>query len=271
LIARIEYEADSRLESYRHVGDPRWLAANDLFVVEGRLVVERLIASRVFTIESVLVTPAAHRALEPHVSGDLTVYLASQSVVNGVTGFNFHRGCLALAKRPQAFDLSAVAEARRLVVLEGVSNPDNVGGVFRSAAALGADGVMLDPASGDPLYRKSIRTSMGAVLRLPFVRLSSWPEGMAVLRQMGYIVVALTPAGTHTIDAFAGALAPGARVAVLAGAEGTGLTEKALAEADATVRIPIDPQSDSLNVVVAVSIALQRMKLEAVDRDRRPT
>jgi tRNA G18 (ribose-2'-O)-methylase SpoU len=262
LIHRIEYEVDPRLESYRHVGDPPWLAANDLFVAEGRLVVERLIASRAFAIESVLVTPAAHRALEPHFSGDLIVYLADQSVVNGVTGFNFHRGCLALAKRPQPIDLSALAEARRLVVLEGVSNPDNVGGVFRSAAALGAAGVVLDSSSGDPFYRKSIRTSMGAVLRVPFVRLSAWPDGLAVLRKMGYIVVGLSPAGTQTIDAFARALAPGTRVAVLAGAEGPGLSDRALVEADATVRIPIDSQSDSLNVVVAVSIALHRMTFE---------
>jgi tRNA G18 (ribose-2'-O)-methylase SpoU len=146
-----------------------------------------------------------------------------------------------------------------VVALEGVSNPDNVGGIFRSAEAFGAGGVILNPTSGDPFYRKAIRTSMGAVLSLPFVRVSNWPDELEELRKLGYLIAALTPRGMDTIDSFAGHLPDGARVALLAGAEGPGLTEEALAHADTTVRIPIDDQRDSLNVVVALSIALHRL------------
>jgi tRNA G18 (ribose-2'-O)-methylase SpoU len=259
LITTIERDDDPRLGAYRHVADPQWLNANGLLVAEGRLVVERLIGLSNFAVESVLVTAAAHQALQSRLTDDLTVYVVPQAIVNAVTGFNFHRGCLALARRPPAASLSSVAAARCVVVLEGVNNPDNVGGIFRSAAALGAGAVLLDPTSGDPFYRKAIRTSMGAALSLPFVRLSTWPDDLAELRKLGYVVAALTPRGTDTIKSFAGRLAAGARVALLAGAEGPGLTGGALAQADAAVRIPIDDQRDSLNVVVAVSIALHRI------------
>jgi tRNA G18 (ribose-2'-O)-methylase SpoU len=267
LFETIDHEDDPRLRAYSHVADPQWLIANGLFVAEGRLVFERLIEHRrdhrrgipAFVVESVLLTPAAYRALETRLAGDLTVYVAPQTIVNCVTGFDFHRGCLALARRPARLELSALAGARCLVVLEGVSNPDNIGGVVRSAAALGAGGLILNPASGDPFYRKAIRTSMGAVLSLPFVRLSEWPDGLAALRKLGYTVAALTPGGTETIESFAERLPADAHIALLAGAEGPGLTGEALTQADATVRIPIDDRRDSLNVVVAVSIALHRI------------
>jgi tRNA G18 (ribose-2'-O)-methylase SpoU len=259
LIQPLEREDDPRLEPYRHVGDAAWLRTNDLFVAEGRLVVERLIAGGGYTIESVLVTPAAFHALERSVSGIAPVYVADPRLVNGITGFNFHRGCLAIVRRPSPRSLADFVEARRLIVLEGIGNPDNVGGIFRSAAALGADGVILDPTSSDPLYRKAVRTSMGAVLRLPFTRVESWPESLHELRTMGFTVAALAPGGATTVDRFADAQRVDTRLAFLAGAEGPGLSEAARALADVTVRIPVDPRSDSLNVVVAVSIALQRL------------
>ena len=259
MITTIERDDDPRLGVYRHVGDPQWLEANGLFVAEGRLVVERLLDLPGIVVESVLVTAAAHRALEARLSDDLTVYLAPQAVLNAVTGFNFHRGCLALARRPPVPTLSVLGNARCVVVLEGVNNPDNVGGIFRSAAALGAGGVILDPTSGDPFYRKAIRTSMGATLSLPCVRFSTWPDDLAELGKLGYVIAALMPRGADTIDSFVERVPAGARVAWLAGAEGHGLTDGALAQADATVRIPIDDRRDSLNVVVAVSIALHRI------------
>ncbi len=260
MIEHIDREDDPKLQSYRSVGDPQWLRRQNLFVAEGRLVVERLIDQAQYDIVSVLVTPTARRALESSLTPALPVYVADQHVVNGVTGVKFHRGCLALVRRPAATPLSAFSRARTVVVLEGVGNPDNIGGIFRSAAALGADGVILDPTSGDPLYRKSIRTSMGAVIRLPFTRAESWPEGLDTLRQMGFKIVALTPGGSMTVDSASSSLA-GSRVALLAGAEGTGLSDDAQRRADVTVRIPIDPLSDSLNVVVAVSIALSRLSV----------
>jgi len=253
----IDSDADDRLEPYRHVGDPRWLTAHALFVAEGRLVVERLLVHGGYEIDSVLVTPAGQEAMMPHFRPGVVVHVASQEVVNRVTGFNFHRGCLALVRRPvESVPLSRFADARRIVVLEGVGNPDNIGGIFRSAAALGADGIVLDPTSGDPWYRKSVRTSVGAVLRLPFVRAERWPETLRTLPEMGIRIVALTPSGELTLDELKAELHGDARIALLAGAEGPGLTSAALAEAQTTVRIPVDPRSDSLNVVVAVSIAL---------------
>lgn len=251
----IDRDDDARLEPYRHVGDPRWLAARGLFVAEGRLVVERLLGLDGYVVESVLVTPAGHAAVAGFLKPGVDVFVASQAVVNGVTGFNFHRGCLALARRPvETEPLNRFADARRLVVLEGVGNPDNLGGIFRSAAALGADGIVLDPSSGDPWYRKAVRTSMGAVLRLPFTRAAEWPEALEALGGMGFEVAALTPTGELTLDELR--LHANSRIALLAGAEGPGVTPAALAKVRTTVRIPVDPRSDSLNVAVAVSIAL---------------
>jgi tRNA G18 (ribose-2'-O)-methylase SpoU len=261
LIEQVSREDDPGLQSYRRVGDSQWLRLNGLFVAEGRFVVQRLIDHGAYDIVSVLVTPAALRALESILTPALPVYVADQHVVNAVTGFNFHRGCLAIVRRRPAIPLSTFSRTRTVVVLEGVGNPDNIGGIFRSAAALGADGVILDPSSGDPLYRKAIRTSMGAVIRLPFTRVESWPEGLDTLREMGFTLVALTTAGSSTVDELATSLAVDARVALLAGAEGSGLSHDAQRRADLMVRIPIDPRSDSLNVVVAVSIALHSCRV----------
>jgi tRNA G18 (ribose-2'-O)-methylase SpoU len=211
-----------------------------------------------YDIVSMLVTPSAFRAIASRLTSAVPVYVADQDVVSGVTGFNFHRGCLAIVRRPATIPLSTFAGARTVVVLEGIGNPDNIGGIFRSSAALGADGVILDPASGDPLYRKAVRTSMGAVLRVPFARAEAWPQALDTLREMGFMIVALTPGGSSTVDEFVAVLRDRSRIALLAGAEGHGLTDAAQHRADVTVRIPIDPQSDSLNVVVAVSIALYR-------------
>lgn len=259
MIHEIDRDDDARLDAYRHVGDARWLRDRHLFVAEGRLVVERLIRGGGYAIDSVLVTPTAQRALESTLADTPVVYVADQRIVNGITGFNFHRGCLAIAQRPPVQPpLETFATARVVVVLEGIENPDNVGGIFRSAAAFGAGGVILDPRSSDPLYRKALRTSMGAVLRVPFTRVEAWPEPIEALRRMGFTIAALTPSGRTAIDELAvrDGDGGGRRLALVAGAEGAGLTPEALALADLTVRIPIDPQSDSLNVVVAVSIAL---------------
>jgi tRNA G18 (ribose-2'-O)-methylase SpoU len=210
-------------------------------------------------LRSVLVTQTALDALDPVVQavpGDVPIVIADQAVMNRLAGFNIHRGCLALTERPARRGLEAadLAAARQVLVLEGVNNPDNVGGLFRSAAALGADLVVLGPSCGDPLYRKSIRTSMGATLALPFVDAGAWPEALARLRAAGFDVIAMTPA--------AGAVpledrqARRGRVAVLVGAEGDGLSVAALHAASTRVRIPMAPGVDSLNVTSAASIAM---------------
>jgi tRNA G18 (ribose-2'-O)-methylase SpoU len=256
--AEIRDPDDARLLPYRDVGNPAALSRAARFVAEGRLVVGRLIQDERFEIESVLVTPAAHAALGAlldRIAGPVLV--APQAIVNAVTGFNFHRGCLAVARRPVADrPLESMFADRRLLALEGVGNPDNVGGLFRVALALGAGGIVLDAACGDPFYRKAIRTSMGATLRVPFARVGSLPDAARVLKAAGFTVAALTPAA-DAVD-LAG-VKPCGRMLLLLGAEGAGLTPASQAIADLRVRIPIQPEADSLNVAVAAGIALHAL------------
>lgn len=254
-IARLD---DPRVEAYTHVGDPRWLQSHNLFVAEGRFVVRRLLEERRFPVHSLLLTPTAYAGLADAVTDERTpVYICDQQALNALTGFNFHRGCLAIAERGHAsVPLESLFDQAVLVGLEGVGNPDNVGGVFRNALALGAGGVLLDSASADPLYRKAIRTSMGAALRVRFARLEDWPAGLERCRAAGFTIAALTPAADAIdIQSLASSRPPGSLL-LLAGHEGHGLSEAAIAASDVRCRIPIDPRSDSLNVAVAVGIAL---------------
>jgi tRNA G18 (ribose-2'-O)-methylase SpoU len=247
---------DLRVAAYRHIADPRQLLDLGLFVAEGRLVVRRLIDLQHWEIESILVTQTAAEALIDMLpKTDAPVYVGGQEVMNELAGFNIHRGCLALVRRPATPTLDRIAAGplSRVLVLEGVNNPDNVGGLFRSAAAFDIDLVVLGPNSGDPLYRKAIRTSMGATLSLPFVQAPQWPGAIADLRTDGFTVVALTPA----LDA-----APledvrqVPKLALLVGSEGSGLTPEALAASTLLARIPMTPDVDSLNVTTAASIAM---------------
>ena len=260
MIQRIADASHPALAPYREVGDPSALERRGLFVAEGRLVVERLIAERSrFSIESIVVIPAAAAALADVLdrAGDIPVHVCEPSLLERITGFDFHRGCLALARRPAATPLTSFARARRLLALERVGNPDNVGGLFRVALALGGDGVLLDPASGDPLYRKAIRTSMGAALRVPFARVESWPAGLDEVRGDAH-VVALTPdRAAMSIDEYA--VEPGRRLILLLGSEGPGLSDAAMRYADVRLRIPVAPAADSLNVVVAAAVALHML------------
>jgi tRNA G18 (ribose-2'-O)-methylase SpoU len=252
---------DPRVLQYAHVGDHDWLAAHGLFVAEGRLLLERLAAAGTMAIASVLVTPTAARALAAtlaHVSGDVLVVDAA--VMKGVTGFNFHRGCLALARRPRALRLDDLPGRGCLLGLEGVGNPDNVGGLVRTAAAFGVSGMILDRTTGDPFYRKALRTSMGAALQMPFVRIADWTAALGALRGKGWIVAALTPRGdAEPLDRAAARLAASPARLLLVGSEGAGLSDESLAHADLRLRIPMSGGVDSLNVVVAAGIALARL------------
>lgn len=261
MIEPIESADDPRLDPFRHVADPGWIRDRDLFVAEGRLVVERLIILGRFDIRSILVNRAAHAALRETLSAvQAPVLVCDDPTLQTITGYNFHRGCLALAARPAERPPGALFECRRVLALESVGNPDNIGGLFRTAAALGIDGVLLNRTSGDPLYRKAIRTSMGAVLRVPFARAHDWRSALAEFRGQGFKILALTPSP----DAIALAAVPvprgDERVIVMVGAEGPGLETTTLADADIRVRIPIDGEIDSLNVVVAAGIALERLR-----------
>src|SRR5262245_57983757 len=268
-IERLTSSFDQRVADYRHIAEADLVKSRGLFVAEGRLVVKRLIDDG-HRFRSVLVNDTAYRSLEAALSGlahDVPVYICETTDFFEITGYNIHRGCLALVERPIARlsgDLLAeVTQTRKsrtiVVILEGVANADNVGGVFRNAAAFSSDAVLLSPTSCDPLYRKAIRTSMAATLRVPFARIEKWPDDLGQLRDHGFTIAALTP---HEPSVPLGDFATAqlsTRLALLVGTEGPGLTAEAEAAADVRVRIPIAPQVDSLNVAVAVGIALHRL------------
>ena len=244
------------MEAYRHVADHQWLVDRSLFVAEGRLVVRRLLDLRQWPVESILLTPAAAGPLMDAL--DITsapVYLVEQPLMNDIAGFNIHRGCLALGRRPATSTLDRITAGPlgRVLVLEGVNNPDNVGGLFRSAAAFGVELVVLGPDCGDPLYRKAIRTSMAASLIVPFVEAPQWPGAIRELRSDGFTVIALTP---NRAVAPIEEIFPHSKLALLVGSEGGGLTEAAMQTATLRIRIPTTADVDSLNVTTAASIAM---------------
>jgi tRNA G18 (ribose-2'-O)-methylase SpoU len=251
---------DPRLADYRLLADPAALMRRGLFVAEGRLVVRRLLGLRRFRIRSILVTAPAAAALDDALQAEVAVYVVDQPLMNAVTGFNMHRGCLAIAERPvvPALPDGLSNQMRRVLVLEGVNNPDNIGGLFRSAAAFAFDLVVLGPRCNDPLYRKAIRTSMAATLQVPFVDAGAWPDALHTLRASGFHVVALTPASdARELSECRTGERP---VALLAGAEGEGLTREAMSAASERLRIATADAVDSLNITSAVSIALYHFR-----------
>src|SRR5215203_5902512 len=194
-VIRIGRFDDARLAEYRSVSDRELLRRRNRFVAEGRLVVERLLEA-MNGVVSVLVNDASYRALAPalaHLREDVPVYVCDTAEFSAITGFNLHRGCLALAERPPEKDCAEVVRhASCLLVLEEVTAADNVGSAFRNAAAFGAS-VLLTNGCCDPLYRKAIRTSMGTVLRTPYARVHDWPQYLIALKGEGFTTVALTP------------------------------------------------------------------------------
>ncbi|MEQ1909318.1 MAG: RNA methyltransferase [Vicinamibacterales bacterium] len=254
---------DPRVGAYGSLSDAVLLREQGFFVAEGRLVVERLVTDGRYAVESLLLNAASLEALRPLLDANLpnaTVFLCETSAFEAITGFNLHRGCLALVHRPGAIDWrAAVGVSNLVVVLENVTNADNVGSVFRNAAAFGVGAVLSSPTCCDPLYRKAIRTSMGASLRVPFARVEPWPNALGDLRAEGFTIVALSPREpSMTLDAFV-AEKRTARVALLLGTEGDGLTRVAESIADVRVRIPTTANVDSLNLAVATGIALSRL------------
>lgn len=263
IVVDLETLDDPRVAAYRSIRDPELVRRRGLFIAEGRLVVERVIASDGYRVQSLLLSDAAREALDPSIGrlpASVPVFTCRNSEFLALTGLNIHRGCLALVERPDPPPMDAIVNrARTLVVLEGVSNPDNVGGIFRNAAAFRADAIVLGPRCCDPFYRKAVRTSMGATLRVPFVRMDEWPGGLLRLRAHGFQVVALTPREpSFPLDILASAGAP-VRRALVFGAEGEGLSAEASGAADVCVRIPMARDVDSLNVAVATGIVLSRL------------
>ncbi len=202
---------DHRLELYRGLPDAalrrRAEREHGVFVVEGARSVRTLLTSP-YPVLSVLLRPERLAGLADVVAEAherrAPVYVAGRQVFDGIAGFPVHRGVLALAGRlPYPEPLAVLAEVTAAVVVEGVNDHENLGAIFRNAAALGAGAVLLDPSCCDPLYRRSVRVSMGQVLRLPFSRLAPWPAALTDLRTAGFAVVALDPGASETIDALA--------------------------------------------------------------------
>ena len=261
---RIEDAHDPRLALYAGVREPRLVRARGLLIAEGRFVVRRLLASRRARVLSLLVNEAALRGLGDILGRDdasVEVYVASPEIIAAATGFNMHRGCLAIAERPAERSMESVLPTAELVVvLERVVDADNVGSVFRSAEAFGVDVMLLSPGCCDPLYRKAIRTSSGAALVVPFAAAAPWPAALDHLRAAGFVIAAMTPGdGAVGVGEFVGTSGARGRTAVLLGTEGQGLTPDALACADVRVRIPMSGALDSLNIAAAAGIVLHRL------------
>jgi tRNA G18 (ribose-2'-O)-methylase SpoU len=256
----IEDPDDPRLADYRQVRERDLVGRQGGFIAEGVVVLEKLIRAGRHPLRSVLVAEKRVDALAPLLAGlaaDVAVYAAGQAVMDAVVGFHIHRGVLAAGVRaePDLDSLLASLPPRALVVgLAGIANHDNMGGLFRNAAAFGADAVLLDDDCCDPLYRKAIRVSVGAALTVPFAR-GGGAAGLAErLAAEGFEVLALSPHGATELND----VAPGPRTAALFGAEGPGLPDSVMGRARG-VRIAMAGGFDSLNVATSSGIVLHRL------------
>ena len=245
---------DPRLDEYRFLRTadrrPDRPGGLGLVIAEGTIAVGRMLASH-YPLRSML---GVRRKLEglPVEGLDVPVYVTTAEVMAEVIGFHLNRGVLAMAGRPEPPTVeSVIAGARRLVVLEGVGDHENLGALFRNAAALGVDGVLLGAGCSDPLYRRSVRVSMGHVLAVPFTTLTPWPGGLKLLQDNGFSVIALTPYGSGELST----VAVPEKAAVMLGSEGPGLTQAAIDASDVAVRIPMTGGVDSLNVATAGAVA----------------
>lgn len=267
MIVRIDDPDDPRLSPYRAVRERDLVGRDRLFVAEGRVVLEKAIAAMPQALDSVLVAEHRLDGLAGVLAGlpaMTPVYAAGQAAMDAVVGFPIHRGILAVGRRPErdAGALLAALPDRALVVgLVGIANHDNMGGVFRNAAAFGAAAVLLDETCCDPLYRKAIRVSVGAALTTPFAQVGDAERLVAALTGAGFEVVALSPRGQVELSD----LSAGPRVAALFGAEGPGLPDALLARTR-TVRIAMAGGFDSLNVATTSGIVLH--SLNAARRTR---
>jgi tRNA G18 (ribose-2'-O)-methylase SpoU len=260
----LDSAGDPRLADYTRLTDAglrtHLEAEHGLFIAEGTKVIARAVAAG-YPVRSLLLGKSrlADLSALAEAAGAAPVYVVPDEVAERLTGYQVHRGALASLGRKPLPEVSAVTGgARRIVVLEDLVDHGNVGAIFRCAAALGVDAVVLSPRCADPLYRRSVKVSMGAVFAIPYARMTGWYDGLAELKAAGFRVLALTPDERAT--PVATALRDAGRVALLLGTEGDGLSARWLHEADEPVRIPMNPAAraagvDSLNVVAAAAIA----------------
>ncbi|HEX7884853.1 MAG TPA: RNA methyltransferase [Phenylobacterium sp.] len=260
VVIRITDAGDPRLEPYRAVRERDLVGRDGLFIAEGRVVLEKAVAAIPDAIASVLVAEHRLASLSEVVAklpADTPVYAAGQAAMDEAVGFPIHRGILAVGRSPArdpAALLAGLPPNALVVGLVGIANHDNMGGVFRNAAAFGADAVLLDDTCCDPLYRKAIRVSVGAVLTTPFARVGDAAALVARLDQAGFETVSLSPGGAAEL----GELNPGPRMAALFGAEGPGLPDAILSRTR-PLRIAMAGGFDSLNVATTSGIVLHHL------------
>lgn len=252
--------ADPRLDDFRDLNSvdrrPDLPSGKGLVIAEGVLVIQRMLASR-FTPRAFLGTDRRLRELAGDLDGVAAPYYrVTAEVMAQVVGFHLNRGVLASASRPPELTIEQVLDgARTVAVLEGVNDHENLGSIFRNAAGLSVDAVVFGSGCADPLYRRSVRVSMGHVLRVPFARATHWPADLKILRDKGFQLLAMTPAASARTLADAMAAVGDQPVAILVGAEGPGLTERVMRICDMRVRIPMSRNTDSLNVATAAALA----------------
>lgn len=259
-VVEIDDPDDPRLADYRSLTDVSLRMSfeppHGLFIAEGALVIERALAAG-YQLRSALMSPAwLERTASSLAASEAPVYVAADALLRQLTGFHVHRGALAsVHRRPLLAVDDLIRSARLVAVIEDMVNHTNLGAIFRTVAALGADGVVVSPQAADPLYRRSVRVSMGAVFTVPYARAESWPGVLGDLKDSGFTIAALTPAPDAVpLDQATAAL--GERVALVVGTEGDGLSAAVLERADLAVQIPMRAGIDSLNVATATGIAL---------------
>ena len=261
----LENASDPRIADYRNLTDVQLRLKTEpergMYIAESSRVVRRAIAAG-HRPRSFFLTEKWIKDLADLLDRfpDVPAYVGESAVLEEITGFHLHRGALAAMERPEPRALADVLDgARRVAVLEDITDHTNLGAMFRSAAGLGIDAVLVTPRCADPLYRRSIRVSMGTVFQVPWARLDSWPDGIGELHAAGFAVAAmeLTPESL-TIDALA-ARNP-ERLALILGTEGAGVTPAALEAADVAVEIPMRPGVDSLNVAAASAVAFWELR-----------
>lgn len=253
--------ADPRIDAYRDIRERDLVGRAGLFVAEGKVVLSMLLASTTFRPQSLLISArrlASLAAMLADLPEEVPVYSAAQPVLDAIAGFPLHRGILAIGRRVVTPGADALLEAMpaqaTVLLLSAIANHDNLGGIFRNAAALGAQGVLLDSDCCDPLYRKALRVSVGTVLSVPFARLPSGEDALALLDRHRFAAIALSPRGGVALSRWR----PPGRTAILLGAEGPGLAAELLARAT-SVRIPMAAGVDSLNVATTSGIVLHHV------------
>jgi len=256
----VDDPGDPRLDDFRDLNSvdrrPDLPTGKGLVIAEGVLVVQRMLASR-FTPHALLGTDRRLVELNDDLAGvSVPFYRASADVMARVVGFHLNRGVLAVARRVREPSVAEVVDgARTVAVLEGVNDHENLGAIFRNAAGLGVDAVVFGSGCADPLYRRAVRVSMGHALLVPYARATDWPAELAMLKESGFRLLAMTPHSRACLLPEAMAAARARRVAVVVGAEGPGLTPATLRLSDVRVRIPMSRGTDSLNVATAAALA----------------